>query len=241
MRWRGTAPCSNARFRLAGDAALACDLLTAGILRATLARQRPACSAEVQTLRRCFERVAPDAAFVAAFPPTISFGLNRGFDVYGDRIPRGPDAAAPTSGRASQVATKRVAWLRQPALPASPAHLPSFYGSTSSSRMRRTAILPAAAARPIGTTTRIATADSQIGRLLARWERHAATPLMWPRRPWRSLRRARRVCATASSSTTPLCSAAGDERSGIAAGSRVADAVTLPTSRRPPPGSRTSL
>src|SRR5262245_15830294 len=31
------------------------------------------------------------AAFVAAFPLDHQFGLNRGFDIYGDRMPRGAD------------------------------------------------------------------------------------------------------------------------------------------------------
>ena len=37
------------------------------------------------------ERRLRTAAFVAAFPLDHQFGLNRGFDVYGDQIPRGPD------------------------------------------------------------------------------------------------------------------------------------------------------
>jgi len=52
------------------------------------------------------------AAFVAAFPLDHQFGLDRGFDVYGDHLPR--DAAGrPTSERpASQVIDEAIAWLR---------------------------------------------------------------------------------------------------------------------------------
>jgi arylsulfatase A-like enzyme len=52
------------------------------------------------------------AAFVAAFPLDHQFGLNRGFDVYSDRL--GRDAAGkPANERpASQVVDEAIAWLR---------------------------------------------------------------------------------------------------------------------------------
>ena len=53
------------------------------------------------------------AAFVAAFPLDHQFGLNRGFDVYGDRIPRGPDGRIANERPASQVVDEAIAWLRQ--------------------------------------------------------------------------------------------------------------------------------
>ena len=58
------------------------------------------------------------AAFVAAFPLDHQFGLDRGFDVYSDRLPRGPDGKPLNERPASQVVDEAIAWLRgQPAGP----------------------------------------------------------------------------------------------------------------------------
>jgi choline-sulfatase len=51
------------------------------------------------------------AAFVAAFPLDHQFGLDRGFDVYSDRLPRGPDGKQANERPAAQVVNEAVAWL----------------------------------------------------------------------------------------------------------------------------------
>jgi len=53
------------------------------------------------------------AAFVAAFPLDHQFGLDRGFDVYSDRLPRGPDGKPSNERPASQVVDEAIGWLRQ--------------------------------------------------------------------------------------------------------------------------------
>ena len=50
-------------------------------------------------------------AFVAAFPLDHQFGLDRGFDVYSDRLPRGPDGRQANERPGSQVADEAIAWL----------------------------------------------------------------------------------------------------------------------------------
>jgi arylsulfatase A-like enzyme/cytochrome c-type biogenesis protein CcmH/NrfG len=51
------------------------------------------------------------AAFIAAFPLDHQFGLDRGFDVYSDRLPRGPDGKQANERPASQVVDEAIAWL----------------------------------------------------------------------------------------------------------------------------------
>ena len=51
------------------------------------------------------------AAFVAAFPLDHQFGLSRGFDVYGDRLPRGPDGRLANERPAADVVNDAIAWL----------------------------------------------------------------------------------------------------------------------------------
>jgi choline-sulfatase len=111
-------------------------------------------------------------AFVAAFPLDHQFGLNRGFDVYGDHIPRGPDGRLANERPASQVVDEAIAWLRQlvpgpqSSIPNPQSPIPFFlwvhlfephapYGDPTGSR-------------PVldRYDDEIATADLQIGRLL---------------------------------------------------------------------------
>jgi arylsulfatase A-like enzyme/cytochrome c-type biogenesis protein CcmH/NrfG len=54
------------------------------------------------------------AAFVAAFPLDHQFGLNRGFDVYGDTLPRGPDGRPANERPAAAVVNDAIAWLYTP-------------------------------------------------------------------------------------------------------------------------------
>ena len=53
------------------------------------------------------------AAFVAAFPLDHQFGLNRGFDVYGDQLPRQPNGQIANERPASAVVSDAIAWLNQ--------------------------------------------------------------------------------------------------------------------------------
>ena len=60
------------------------------------------------------------AAFVAAFPLDHQFGLDRGFDVYSDRLPRGPDGKPSNERPASQVVDEAIAWLTASPKPLAP-------------------------------------------------------------------------------------------------------------------------
>jgi arylsulfatase A-like enzyme/Flp pilus assembly protein TadD len=51
------------------------------------------------------------AAFVAAFPLDHQFGLDRGFDVYGDRLPRDAAGRQANERPASDVVNDAIAWL----------------------------------------------------------------------------------------------------------------------------------
>jgi choline-sulfatase len=83
------------------------------------------------------------AAFVAAFPLDHQFGLDRGFDVYSDRLPRGPDGKLSNERPASQVVDEAIEWLRtgrmgapsaspQPPAPTSAAASPQSQAPASS-------------------------------------------------------------------------------------------------------------
>ncbi len=108
------------------------------------------------------------AAFVAAFPLDHQFGLARGFDVYGDRLPRGTDGKPANERPAADVVNDAIAWLRQNLeLGTQNAKPPFFlwvhvfdphapYGDPSSAR-------PAIERYD----EEIATADREIGRLIA--------------------------------------------------------------------------
>jgi arylsulfatase A-like enzyme/Flp pilus assembly protein TadD len=56
------------------------------------------------------------AGFVAAFPLDHQFGLNRGFDVYGDRLPRGADGRPANERPGADVVNDAIAWLNQSAI-----------------------------------------------------------------------------------------------------------------------------
>ena len=61
------------------------------------------------------------AAFVAAFPLDRRFGLIKGFQKYGDRMPRGPDGRPANERPGSAVVDEAIAWLNasraEPLLP----------------------------------------------------------------------------------------------------------------------------
>jgi arylsulfatase A-like enzyme len=90
-------------------------------------------AADVPTLATALKaRGLATAAFVAAFPLDHQFGLSRGFDVYGDHIPRGPDGRVANERPASQVVDEAIAWLRSIAStaapgPPAPPGLPAFF------------------------------------------------------------------------------------------------------------------
>jgi choline-sulfatase len=83
-------------------------------------------AAGVPTLAEAFKaRGFATAAFVAAFPLDRQFGLHRGFDVYGDRLPRGADGRQANERPAPQVVDEAIAWLQKTALsPQRPASSP---------------------------------------------------------------------------------------------------------------------
>ena len=107
------------------------------------------------------------AAFVAAFPLDHQFGLDRGFDVYGDRMPRGPDGKLQNERSASRVVDEAVGWLRTIQNPASArasrfflwVHLFEPHAPYGDPRSGRSTI--------DRYDDEIATADREAGRLLA--------------------------------------------------------------------------
>jgi choline-sulfatase len=66
----------------------------------------------VPTLAESLRRAGvATAAFVGAFPLDRRFGLDRGFDVYGDRMPRGPDGRPANERPGQQVVDEALAWM----------------------------------------------------------------------------------------------------------------------------------
>jgi arylsulfatase A-like enzyme/cytochrome c-type biogenesis protein CcmH/NrfG len=106
------------------------------------------------------------AAFVAAFPLDHQFGLDRGFDVYGDRLPR-DRMGRPTNERsAADVVNDATAWLRsQPepsgAQPSGPVFLWTHFFEPH-------APYEGDPSRPVADRydEEVATVDREIGRLL---------------------------------------------------------------------------
>jgi choline-sulfatase len=119
------------------------------------------------------------AAFIAAFPLDHQFGLNRGFEVYSDRLGRDRSGKPANERPAQQVINEAIAWLRSlsspPGPPDTPA-LPAFflwvhlfephapYGDSSKDR-------PAIDRYDED----IATADREVGRLLKELEGRSDT------------------------------------------------------------------
>ena len=110
------------------------------------------------------------AAFVAAFPLDHQFGLDRGFDVYGDRLPRGADGRhrqrAPRRGRRQR--GHRVAAARSPIRNPQSAN-PQFFLWVHLFEPHAPYGDPSATSRPVleRYDDEIATADRETGRLLA--------------------------------------------------------------------------
>lgn len=68
--------------------------------------------AEVPTLAEMLHaRGFATGAFVAAFPLDRRFGLNRGFDVYSDALPRGPDGRPRNERPGREVVDEALTWL----------------------------------------------------------------------------------------------------------------------------------
>ena len=104
-------------------------------------------------------------AFVSAFPLDRRFGLNEGFDDYGDRMPRGAAAAPHNERPGRDTVDEALAWLTTTLTP-SAANARSFCGSISSNRTRRMA--SRGSGRPVADRydDEIAESDAQIGRIL---------------------------------------------------------------------------
>ena len=125
-------------------------------------------------------------AFVAAFPLDHQFGLDRGFDVYGDRLPRGADGKPANERPAAEVVNDAIAWLRQNGEPGARNSEPRTTNDTHPFFLWVHLFEPHA---PYGdpASTRllldrydeeIATADREIGRLIAALGPAAASTLV---------------------------------------------------------------
>jgi arylsulfatase A-like enzyme/cytochrome c-type biogenesis protein CcmH/NrfG len=115
------------------------------------------------------------AAFIAAFPLDHQFGLNRGFDVYSDRLPRAPNGRLSNERPAADVVNDAIAWLRsngispsEPvAVPQSPIRSPQFFLWVHLFDPHAPYGDPATGRSAIDRyDEEIATADREIGRLL---------------------------------------------------------------------------
>ena len=70
--------------------------------------------ASVPTLADTLRRAGfATGGFVGAFPLDRRFGLNAGFDVYGDRMPRGAPGQPVNERSAREVGDEAIAWLQQ--------------------------------------------------------------------------------------------------------------------------------
>ena len=107
---------------------------------------------------------AATGAFVAAFPLDRRFGLIKGFETYGDKMPRGADGRLANERAGQAVVDEALQWLDNTSSSR------SFCGSISSSRILRTAIRRIRCRRNVrrapGTTMRSPKPIVQVGRLL---------------------------------------------------------------------------
>jgi choline-sulfatase len=110
------------------------------------------------------------AAFVAAFPLDHQFGLDRGFDVYSDRLGRDPAGKPANERPAAQVVDEAIAWLRSVAAPpaSSPASPATRFFLWVHLFDPHAPYRDASDRRPVleRYDEEIATADREIGRLL---------------------------------------------------------------------------
>jgi arylsulfatase A-like enzyme/Flp pilus assembly protein TadD len=115
------------------------------------------------------------AAFVAAFPLDHQFGLDRGFDVYSDRLGRDPAGKPANERPAPQVVDEAIAWLRSVAAPPAPPAPPALPAPPATRFFLWVHLFDphapyrdASDRRPVleRYDEEIATADREIGRLL---------------------------------------------------------------------------
>lgn len=106
------------------------------------------------------------AAFVSAFPLDRQFGLNRGFDVYGDRLPTLPDGRPINERPGADVIDEAIAWLQR--IGALGSASPRFFLWVHLFEPHAPYGHTAGASRPVleRYDDEIATADRQMGRLL---------------------------------------------------------------------------
>ena len=118
-------------------------------------------------------------AFVAAFPLDRRFGLDRGFDRYGDRMPRGADGRLLNERPGHEVVDEALAWAR-----GVDGQADACSGCTCSNRMRptsptrRAGLTAVQRPQPSGYDDEVAKADGEIGRLLAGLGERSASALV---------------------------------------------------------------
>jgi choline-sulfatase len=131
--------------------------------------------ADVPSLATRFKEAGFDtAAFVSAFPLDRRFGLARGFDVYDDELPRGADGRPLNERPGSVTVDRALAWMRTRTAGSRlfawvhlfEPHAPYGTPSAESGQPRQ----PSARY-----DDEVATADAQIGRLLAAWREREQT------------------------------------------------------------------
>jgi arylsulfatase A-like enzyme/Flp pilus assembly protein TadD len=117
-------------------------------------------------------------AFVGAFPLDRRFGLDRGFDHYGDRMPRGPDGRLLDERPGSQVVDEALEWTR--ALGDRPLLLWVHLFEPHAPYEPDPARGPAGRSEPpsVRYDDEVARADREIGRLLSGLGRREASALV---------------------------------------------------------------
>ena len=124
------------------------------------------------------ERGWATGAFVGAFPLDRRFGLDRGFDRYGDRMPRGPDGRLMNERPGRQVVVEALEWMR--GVNDRPCFLwvhffePHAPYETDPSRGPESRGLPAS----VRYDDEVAIADREVGRLLAGLGKREASALV---------------------------------------------------------------